>query len=106
MVGGCHDSVCIFQICHVGCHGTDHAARCRERGSGSVGYATVGGFETVDSAERGRDADAASAVCAEGYGEEAGGNCVRGAARGAAGIIVWVVGVEWGAGRGIVVCGV
>ena len=49
------------------------------------------GFETVETAVGGGDADGTSTVGAEGYREEAGGYGVGGAARGTAGVVIGVV---------------
>lgn len=63
----------------------------------------MAGFKAVDSAVGGWNAYAAAAVCAEGHGEETAGYGVGGAAGGAAGVVVRVMGIEGRAGRGVVV---
>ena len=64
------------------------------------------GFEAIHAAETGGDADTTAAVEAEGDGNEASADGVGGAARGAAGVVVFVEGVAGGAKGGVVVCSV
>ena len=63
-------------------------------------------FEAVEAAVGGGDADGTSPVGTEGYGEEACGCGVGGAAGGTAGVVMRVVWVERGTFCGVVVRGI
>ncbi len=64
----------------------------------------MGGFEAVETAPGGGEADGAPAVDTVGNGDQAGGNGGGGTARGTAGVVGGVVRVHGGPFDGVVVC--
>ena len=66
----------------------------------------MGRFEAVYAAVRRGDADGAATVSAVGDGNQASADCVSGTARRPPWVVMRIVGVERGAGGGVVVGGV